>query len=171
MARFNKGDIVTFQDSANESRTITGTVSRYITKQGTGRLGILVDNCYYSFLTGGYAGHLWQCYTLPGNWDIASIQRIPAAPDWTKYRRVDVVIECMDVTRETRRALIDAMPHAYGGEEPGEDSWPEPDSKRDAEYKLSRIWNKISADAQADILKAYEAEERRYQSFRKGNQI
>jgi hypothetical protein len=77
-----------------------------------------------------------------------------AAPDWTKYVRVDVIIECRPISKETERELLQAMPNAYGGEAPGENDWPEPDAKRDEPYKLARIWDKLSASAQADIAKA-----------------
>lgn len=75
-------------------------------------------------------------------------------PEWAKYRRVDEVIETMPVSSATVRELLEKMPDAYGGEPPGEDSWPEPDSSRDAPYKLSVIWDKLSPEAQEDIASA-----------------
>lgn len=79
-------------------------------------------------------------------------------PAFARYVRVDQIIECYEVSRETRKALLEAMPDAYGGEGPGEDSWPEPDSSRDAPYKLNRCWSKLPLEAQEDIVRAYEKE-------------
>ena len=72
-------------------------------------------------------------------------------PEWTKYVRVDVIIECYEISKQTTEALLKAMPDAYGGEAPGEDAWPEPDAKRDEPYKLSKIWTKLDADSRLDI--------------------
>lgn len=77
--------------------------------------------------------------------------------EWTKYVRVDEVLECYDVSKETARELLEKMPNAYGGEVPGEDDWPEPDASRDAPYKLSVIWNQLSEAAKSDIIKAKES--------------
>lgn len=75
-------------------------------------------------------------------------------PEWTRYVRVDQIIECFDVGEETRRALLAAAPDAYGGEGPGEDDWPEPDAARDEPYKLSKIWSKLSDEVRADVRHA-----------------
>ena len=75
-------------------------------------------------------------------------------PEWTRYIRVDTVIECYDIPNTTQAELLSLMPNAYGGEPPGEDDWPEPDAKRDAPYKLSNIWDKLSSGGKADILAA-----------------
>ena len=77
--------------------------------------------------------------------------------EWTKYVRVDEVIECYDILQATQTELLEKMPNAYGGEAPGEDDWPEPDAARDAPYKLSVIWNQLSEAAKADIVKAKES--------------
>ncbi len=73
--------------------------------------------------------------------------------EWTKYVRVDVVLECYDVSTETSQELLKLMPDAYGGDAPGEDDWPEPDHPRDAKYILSNVWDKLSAEAKIDIEK------------------
>lgn len=78
-------------------------------------------------------------------------------PEFAKYVRVDAVIECYEISQSTTAALLTAMPDAYGGEAPGEDDWPEPDAKRDEPYKLSKIWRKLPAPVQADILRARDA--------------
>lgn len=73
------------------------------------------------------------------------------------YWRVDEVIECLDMGghgTEVTSALLAAMPDAYGGEVPGEDDWPEPDSHRDAPYKLSRIWADLDPVIQGYIADA-----------------
>lgn len=75
-------------------------------------------------------------------------------PEHAKYVRVDEIIECYAISRDTEKALLLAMPDAYGGELPGEDDWPEPDAKRDEPYKLSKIWAKLSDDVRADIAQA-----------------
>lgn len=75
-------------------------------------------------------------------------------PEWTRYIRVDEVIECYDIPDTTSRELLALMPDAYGGELPGEDDWPEPDASRDAPYKLSKIWDRLSSGGKADILAA-----------------
>ena len=77
-------------------------------------------------------------------------------PDWTKYYRVDTIVECYSITKETERELLrvadEVMPGGpYGGEPPGEDSWPEPDAKRDEPYKLNKIWKLLSAGVQAEL--------------------
>ena len=76
-------------------------------------------------------------------------------PEFAKYVRVDTLLECYDLAKATDKALMQAMPNAYGGEAPGEDSWPEPDAKRDEPYKLAKVWNKLSAEVQQDIIRAY----------------
>jgi hypothetical protein len=80
------------------------------------------------------------------------------APFWAQFRRVDEMIECYPISEETQRALLEAMPDAYGGEAPGEDDWPEPDAARDEPYKLSKIWDKLAQTVQEDLLKAWEEE-------------
>lgn len=79
-------------------------------------------------------------------------------PEWAKYRRVDDMVECYPISDETQKALLEAMPNAYGGEAPGEDDWPEPDAARDAPYKLSNIWDKLAQTVQEDLVRAYEEE-------------
>lgn len=79
-------------------------------------------------------------------------------PEWTKYVRVDQMIECYDIAKATEKALLEAMPDAYGGEGPGEDDWPEPDAKRDEPYKLSKIWTKLSRECQQDLQNVYDKE-------------
>lgn len=76
---------------------------------------------------------------------------IPAA---LAYVRVDQVIECYDVSKQTQAALLEAMPDAYGGEGPGEDDWPEPDAARDRPYRLANIWDGLGRNVQEDILGA-----------------
>ena len=76
-------------------------------------------------------------------------------PEFAGYIRVDCIMECYDVSEETRKALLIAMPDAYGGDGPSVYAWPEPDAKRDAPYKLSKVWNILSEEVQEDIKKAY----------------
>ena len=76
-------------------------------------------------------------------------------PEWTKYRRVDEVVECFPIRKETERELLELMPDAYCGEPPGEDDWPEPDAKRDEPYKLSKVWGKLSKEAMEDLMRAH----------------
>ncbi len=76
-------------------------------------------------------------------------------PEFARYVRVDTVVECYGVSKETERELLRLMPDAYGGEAPGEDDWPEPDAKRDEPYKLSKIWIKLSEEVRENILAAY----------------
>jgi hypothetical protein len=80
------------------------------------------------------------------------------APEWTKYVRVDEMIECFPIGKDTQRALMEAMPNAYAVPEPGEDAWPEPDSEREAPFKVSTIWDKVTPDVQTDLDKAYREE-------------
>ena len=80
-------------------------------------------------------------------------------PEQLEYTRVDVIIECYDVSKETHKELLEKMPDAYGGEAPGEDDWPEPDSRRDRPYMLKNIWAKLGKEAQADIVAACEKEQ------------
>ena len=75
-------------------------------------------------------------------------------PEFAKYLRVDTIIECYPISKATEQALLQAMPDAYGGELPGEDSWPEPDALRDEPYKLAKIWAKLSATVRQDIEQA-----------------
>jgi hypothetical protein len=77
-------------------------------------------------------------------------------PEWTKYVRVDELIECYPISKEVKRALLEAMPDAYGGESPGEDDFPEPDAKRDAPYKLAVCWDKLAEPIQAAVAAAYQ---------------
>lgn len=77
-------------------------------------------------------------------------------PEWANYLRVDEVIECFNVSDETRNALLVAMPDAYGGEAPGEDDFPEPDSSRDAPYKLSKCWDKLEDAVRQDVVRAHQ---------------
>jgi hypothetical protein len=79
-------------------------------------------------------------------------------PEFAKYKRVDDMVECFPIKKETEKELLEKMPNAYGGETPGEDDWPEPDSSRDAPYKLSTVWSKLSSAAQEDLIAAYEKE-------------
>lgn len=84
-------------------------------------------------------------------------------PEWTKYVRVDAIIECYEIGKETMQALLKAMPDAYGGEAPGEDAWPEPDAKRDEPYKLSKIWTKLGPATRQDIELARANMDRRFE--------
>jgi hypothetical protein len=79
-----------------------------------------------------------------------------SAPLWAKFWRVDTVIECLPILKETEEELLRLMPTAYGGEAPGEDDWPEPDAKRDEPYKLVRIWDQLSDEAKGNIILAME---------------
>lgn len=83
-------------------------------------------------------------------------------PEWTKYVRVDQIIECYDVSKETSQALMVAMPAAYGGVEEVdlEDAWPEPDAARDEPYKLSKVWDRLAESVREDIVAAKAGEER-----------
>jgi hypothetical protein len=81
-------------------------------------------------------------------------------PDMLLYTRVDVVIECYDISKETQKELLEKMPDAYGGDGPGEDDWPEPDHPRDKPYLIKNIWAKLSEPTQADITAAVKKEER-----------
>lgn len=78
-------------------------------------------------------------------------------PEWTKYVRVDEVIECYSIQDSTQKSLLEAMPNAYGGEPPGEDDWPEPDAARDAPYKLSKVWDSLSSTVKDDLIAAHES--------------
>lgn len=73
------------------------------------------------------------------------------APEWTKYVRVDQIIECYPISKDVEKALLVAMPDAYGGEGPGEDDWPEPDAARDEPYKLVKVWDKLSQEVREAI--------------------
>lgn len=75
-------------------------------------------------------------------------------PTELRYRRVDEIIECYGISKETQAELLELMPEAYGGDPPGEDDWPEPDSARDEPYKLAKIWSKLSDEAKRDIAQA-----------------
>lgn len=86
-------------------------------------------------------------------------------PEFTKYLRVDEVIECYPVSDATTKALLEAMPDAYGGEAPGEDDWPEPDAARDEPYKLSKIWEKLSPAARQDIERAWSNRDRQFRRW------
>lgn len=83
-------------------------------------------------------------------------------PEWAKYRRVDEMVECYPISRATEKELLEKMPDAYGGEPPGEDDWPEPDAKRDEPYKLSKVWDQLSVQAQEDLVRAHKAEGSRF---------
>ena len=72
------------------------------------------------------------------------------------YWRVDEVVECLPIKKETEQELFRLMPDAYGGTAAGEDDWPEPDAKRDEPYRLQKIWNKLTPAAQVDISGAAE---------------
>ena len=91
-------------------------------------------------------------------------------PEWTKYIRVDQVIECMPIGYPTyadddagravvfnnvQAELLTLMPHAY------ESGWtaetpPEPDAEK--KYKLAKIWNKLGVHTQRIIRDAYDYE-------------
>lgn len=79
-------------------------------------------------------------------------------PWWARYKRVDVLVECFPISKESERELLEKMPEAYGGEPPGEDDWPEPDAKRDEPYKLDKVWDRLSEACQLDLIAAYEKE-------------
>lgn len=86
-------------------------------------------------------------------------------PEFTKFVRVDTVIECYGIGKETERELLAKMPDAYGGEAPGEDDWPEPDAARDEPYKLSKIWDKLSPEARQDIELAWSNRDRQFRQW------
>lgn len=104
------------------------------------------------------------CYIYDGDYDRAVLwpsgQAIDAAnwgmPDWARFWRVDAVIECFDITTATRAELLRLMPNAYGGDRPKDYYGNEPDLQRDYQYKLHVIWERLSEEAKADIVGAYE---------------
>lgn len=63
-------------------------------------------------------------------------------PSWTAYYSVDTMIECFNIQKETRRELHTAAPDAYG----------------DETVFVSRVWDKLSDVAQADLVTTYEKE-------------
>ncbi len=82
-----------------------------------------------------------------------------SCPEWARYVRVDVIIECWDLERDCTKELLEAMPDAYGGDPPGEDDWPEPDAARDEPYKLSKCWDKLSPEVQGALARYKEKED------------
>lgn len=79
-------------------------------------------------------------------------------PDFAEYWSVDEVIECLTFGPDRAKVeteLLAAMPNAYGPRTETECP-PEPDL--DPQYKLARIWRKLSVDVQAAIVKAAQRE-------------
>ena len=63
-------------------------------------------------------------------------------PSWAVYYNVDVMIECFNIQKDTRRELHEAAPGAYS----------------DSGVRLSTVWDKLSEVAQADLMATYEKE-------------
>ncbi len=83
-------------------------------------------------------------------------------PMWTKYYRVDEVIECFTLganRQSITKELLTLMPNVYDSHpddpdgEVGKNEWPEADSHKDR--KLSCIWCDLSLDTQTVLTDAY----------------
>ena len=75
-------------------------------------------------------------------------------PGGLEYWKVDEVIEALSVSDETRKELMNKMPHAYDRPAPGEDDGPEPDRDVD-KFGIKNIWHELSDEAKHDIISAY----------------